>query len=102
MNIAQIKGERGKAAKPEGTPNPDKKYKPGKTPGTRVFTDPHSGKGTVKPWPEDPRLGGSNFTVGDALKGAAVVVVVGGVALLLTPEVAAALAAAGLVTALSN
>ena len=62
----QNKGERGKAAKPSGTNNPEKKYRPGPTPGTRIFVDPQTGKKIPKPWPQDPRLGGNNKSSMDA------------------------------------
>lgn len=53
----QGKGERGRAAKPEGTGNPGKHMRPGPKAGTRIYTDPHSGKKSIKPWPDDPRNG---------------------------------------------
>ncbi|MEA3051817.1 MAG: hypothetical protein QOG72_720 [Sphingomonadales bacterium] len=52
------KGERGRAASPSGTPNPDKHMKPvpGR-PGFGQIKDPQTGKlGGPKPWPTDPRL----------------------------------------------
>jgi RHS repeat-associated protein len=99
---AQIKGERGKAAKPTGTKNPEKKYKPGLKPGTRIFTDPHSGKKTVKPWPDDPRLDRPILSSQSALIGAGVVVIGGIVIILASPQIAAALTVAGGVSILVN
>jgi RHS repeat-associated protein len=57
----QGKGERGQAGSRYGTPNPDKHVRPGKKPGTREVKDPQTGKSTIKPWPDDPRLKQDRF-----------------------------------------
>jgi RHS repeat-associated protein len=75
----QPKGERRTTAKPSGTPNPDKKMKPGKEPGTRIYSHPHTGKKTTKPWPEDPRLSPAK----DSSKTTKALVVIGGVVMVL-------------------
>jgi RHS repeat-associated protein len=59
----QQRGDPGRTSKPEGSANPDKKFKPGKKPGTRIFKDPTTGKPVVKPWPEDGRTGGDGTGV---------------------------------------
>jgi RHS repeat-associated protein len=56
LAAAQQKGERKRTAKASGTPNEGKHERPGKQPGTKEVKDPHTGKRTTKPWPDDPRL----------------------------------------------
>jgi RHS repeat-associated protein len=59
----QQRGDPGRTSKPDGSGNPDKKFKPGAKPGTRIFNDPTTGKPVTKPWPEDGRKGGDGTGV---------------------------------------
>jgi len=102
------KGERGRTRRPDGTASPDKKYSPGKEPGTRKYKDPHTGKDHISKWPDDPRLKGAPPADNGGVVKAVIVgglVVGGGACILLEPcgaVVATALGFGALTAATAN